>query len=194
MASDKEEDSPRYYGMELGIVVDNEDPLGLGRVRLTVPGILDEPSPWAPQIGTISGGGPQRGMFSVPPKGADVAVFFRRGNPQQPHYMGGHYGKTAQGEEVPTDVKAADVKDRPKISSFETESWAMTFDDRPAEAKAQIRHKQLDLIVDIDAKKGVVEIIGEAALSLKSNGMINLDAPQIKIGKRVVMQNGKPIS
>ncbi len=194
MASSKEEEEPRYYGMELGVVVDTDDPEGLGRVRLIVHGIIDQPSPWAPQIGTGAGGGPQRGTFAVPPKGSDVAVWFHRGNPQRPYYQGGHYGKPAAGEEVPTDVKAVDVKDRPLISSQETEHWILTFDDRPDKQKMQVRHKLLDLMIDLDGVKGVAELTGEASVSIVSNGFIRLKAPVIQLGDRVVLQNGKPIS
>lgn len=194
MASDKEETEPRYYGMELGLVADDVDPEGLGRVRITVPGIIDQPGPWAPVIGTLSGGGPQRGWFDVPPKGSDVAVFFHRGNPERPYVLGGHYGKPAAGPEVPADVGEADSADRNKVHAYETKNWKMTFDDRENEGKLRLTHKVLNLSIDLDAKKGVVEILGESAINIKSTGLVSVDGSQVQIAGRTVMKNGKPIS
>lgn len=195
MSSDKEETAPRYYGLEFGQVVDRDDPEGLGRIRIIVPGIIDEPSGWvSPVGGTLFGGGPQRGFFGVPPKGADVGVLFHRGDPERPYYLPAHYGKPSTGEEVPTDVKEAPAKDRADVYSFETELWKLTFDDRKSNSKARIAHKALDLVLDLDGEKGVLEITGEAAINIKSNGFVNVDGAHVQIAGRVVMKTGKPIS
>lgn len=197
MSSDKETDQPRYYGMELGQVANDADPMGLGRVQVIVPGILDQPGPWAPPIGTLGGGGPQRGFFAVPPKGSDVAVFFHRGDPERPYYMSGHWGSPGGqgtgGDEVPEDVKEAPAEERKDISGFETKDWKITLDDRPSAKKLRLKHKQLDLSIELDGKKGMVEIRGEAALNLVATGAIQINAPQIQIGGRTVIKNGKPI-
>lgn len=179
--------------MELGTVASVDDPKGLGRVQVVVPGIIDHAGPWAPPIGTLGGGGPQRGFFAVPPVGSDVAVFFHRGDPERPYYLAGHWGQPSGGDEVPTDVEEAPADQRSKVASFETANWKMTFDDRPEESKVRIAHKALDLVIEADGKKGVVDVKGEAALNLSSNGFVNINAPNVVIGGRVVMKNGKPI-
>ncbi len=191
--SDKEHTDPRYYGLELGVVVDNVDPKGLGRVRLTVPGIIDQPSPWAPQIGTLSGGSPQRGAFSVPKKGSDVGVLFHRGDPERPYYIGGHFGSPAGGDEVPEDAAAAPPNERHDIHAFDTKAWKVSLDDREGKERVFLSHKHLHLSLDLDAKKGTLEIRGETALSIKSDGLLSLDSPQIIIGGRTVVPNGRPI-
>lgn len=194
MSSDKEETEPRYYGLELGTVADNVDPKGLGRVRLIVPGIIDQPSPWAPQIGTLSGGGPQRGAFSVPDKGADVGVLFHRGDPERPYYIGGHFGEPAGGAEVPEDVKEVPADKRHDVHGFDTKAWKLFIDDRPESQALRLKHKHLNLAIEIDGKKGTVDVAGEVAVNVKATGMVNIEAPQIQIGGRIVLQNGKPIS
>ncbi len=191
MGSDKENTDPRYYGTELGTVVDNVDPKGLGRVRLTVPGIIDQPSPWASQIGTMSGGGAQRGAFAVPPIGSDVAVFFHRGDPERPYYMGGHYGEPAGGAEVPEDVKDVAPGDRHHLASFDTKQWKVTFDDRPGQDRLRLSH--MALVIDLDGKKGTLQLVGESAISITCAGAINLDSPHVTLCGRVVIQNGQPI-
>lgn len=194
VSSDKEETAPRYYGLELGTVHDNVDPLGLGRVQVIVPGILDQPGPWAPPLGGPGAGSPQRGTFFVPAKGSDIGVFFHRGEPERPYYVGGHYGSPAAGVEVPGDVKDVPANERHKLYAQETEHWKMTFDDRDGKNAIRMKHKTLDLSIEVDGAKGVVELRGDAALNLSSNGFINIDAPVVVIGKRTVLKTGKPIS
>lgn len=194
MSSDKETSEPRYYGMELGTVADDADPEGLGRVRVIVPGIIDQPSPWAPPLGTLGGGGPQRGFFTVPPKGSDVAVFFHRGDPERPYYLSGHWGKPAAGDEVPEDVKAAPAAERHKISEFDTRVWKIVYDDRENKEAIRIMHKTLALRIELDAAKGVIDLEAETALNIKSNGTVNVDAPQVQLAGRTVIPNGKPIN
>ncbi|MCP4607052.1 MAG: hypothetical protein GY847_42155, partial [Proteobacteria bacterium] len=82
----------RYHGMHLGYVTDREDPEQLGRVRVCVPGLLEPHSAWAWPLGTSGGGSKNRGFFAVPEVGADVAVFFARGNLDRPHYLSAHFG------------------------------------------------------------------------------------------------------
>lgn len=194
MGSDKEETEPRYYGLELGIVADNVDPKGLGRVRLIVHGIIEQPSPWAPQVGTLSGGGPQRGAFSVPDIGSDVGVLFHRGDPERPYYIGGHFGEPAGGAEVPEDVKEVPPEKRHETHGFDTKAWKLFIDDRAESQAIRFKHKHLDLAIEIDGKKGTVDIAGEVAVNVKATGLVNIAAPQIQIGGRTVLQNGKPIS
>jgi len=75
-----------------GTVVDNDDPLRLGRVRALVPGALhDTPSGWAlpsaPYAGSIVG------LFAIPPQGANVWVEFEEGDPDRPVWVGGFWGE-----------------------------------------------------------------------------------------------------
>ena len=76
MAGEFDTDDPRYTALYIGEVVDRDDPEGLGRVRLRIPGLVDPASSWAFPLGTVGGGSDRRGFFSVPEKGAEVGVLF----------------------------------------------------------------------------------------------------------------------
>jgi len=77
----------RFYGKYRGTVITNEDPYGMGRLILEVPDVLGSfPSSWA--LPCVPMAGPQMGMFSVPPPGADVWVEFEQGNPDNPIWVG----------------------------------------------------------------------------------------------------------
>ena len=69
----------RYPGLYIGEVVDREDPEGIGRVRVRIPGLVEPASNWAFPLGTVGGGSDRRGFYSVPEKGAEVGVLFTTG-------------------------------------------------------------------------------------------------------------------
>lgn len=193
MSSQHEEGQARYYGLETGTVIDNADPLGLGRVRVRVPGIIEE-SPWALPLGTVGGGKAQRGFFDPPDVGADVGILFHRGHPQHPFYLPGHWGKPGGVSEAPTPVKNAAPADATKVKAYETARWLITFDERAGAEILRIEDKKApDLKIELDGKALAVVIEGTTSIQLKSVGTISIDAAKIQIGGRVVMQNGKPL-
>ena len=53
MAGEFDTDDPRYTALYIGEVVDRDDPEGLGRVRLRIPGLVDPASSWAFPLGTV---------------------------------------------------------------------------------------------------------------------------------------------
>jgi len=73
------ERTERYYGKYRGIVTDNEDPRGLGRIRARVPEVLgDVETGWALPCAPYAGDG--SGQFTVPSPGAGVWIEFEAGN------------------------------------------------------------------------------------------------------------------
>ncbi|MFJ1546112.1 phage baseplate assembly protein V [Streptomyces sp. NPDC088246] len=99
----------RYLGKFRGRVVDNNDPLHIGRVTAEVPDVLgDEPSTWA--LPCLPFTGPQAGQFVVPPPGAGVWVEFEQGDPSFPVWTGCWYGAEA---ELPPDARTAVQQNSP---------------------------------------------------------------------------------
>jgi hypothetical protein len=81
----------RYYGKFRGLVIDNIDPLQMGRVMLQCADVLgDTPSSWA--MPCVPAAGIQAGIFIVPPIGSQVWVEFEQGNPDYPIWTGGFWG------------------------------------------------------------------------------------------------------
>lgn len=86
--------SRRYYGKYRGLVVENIDPLQIGRVLLQCPDVLGEtPSSWA--MPCVPAAGMQAGCFIVPPIGSQVWVEFEQGDPDYPIWTGGFWGTVA---------------------------------------------------------------------------------------------------
>jgi hypothetical protein len=86
----------RYYGKYRGLVIENVDPMLMGRILAQVPDVLGEiPSSWC--MPCVPAAGIQSGMFIVPPLGSQVWIEFEQGNPDYPIWVGGFWG-------LPTDI------------------------------------------------------------------------------------------
>ena len=72
-------------------VVDNNDPMGMGRVRVQFPWQEDknQMTPWIRLIQPHSGAG--KGFHFIPEIGEEVLVGFESGNAEKPFVMGTHY-------------------------------------------------------------------------------------------------------
>jgi uncharacterized protein involved in type VI secretion and phage assembly len=91
--------SRKYYGKYRGTVINNIDPLMLGRLLVQVPDVLGlTPSSWAVPCVPLAGPtGAPMGVYLVPPIGAGVWVEFEQGDPEQPIWVGCRWG-------APSDV------------------------------------------------------------------------------------------
>src|SRR5262249_40024464 len=88
----------RFFGKFRGTVVNNVDPLQIGRLQVLVPDVSNLMlSSWALPCTPI--GGMQYGMFTVPLPGSGVWVEFEQGDPDYPVWVGCFWGTAA---EVPT--------------------------------------------------------------------------------------------
>lgn len=83
--------SGRYYGKYRGLVLDNIDPLQMGRILAQVSDVLGETtSSWA--MPCVPAAGIQAGCFIVPPIGSQVWIEFEQGDPDYPIWTGGFWG------------------------------------------------------------------------------------------------------
>ncbi|MFB7635747.1 phage baseplate assembly protein V [Streptomyces sp. NPDC056149] len=91
----------RFLGKFRGRVAANDDPMGIGRLRVQVPDVLgDEVSTWALPCFPFSG--ERAGQVVVPSVGAGVWVEFEQGDPSFPVWVGCWYGRR---EELPEDAQ-----------------------------------------------------------------------------------------
>jgi uncharacterized protein involved in type VI secretion and phage assembly len=93
--SDREEGGDKYYGKYRGIVLNNIDPMQIGRIQAIVPDVSSVmPSTWAMPCAPV--GGIQHGHFAVPPIGASVWIEFEQGDPDYPIWAGCFWGSVAE--------------------------------------------------------------------------------------------------
>jgi uncharacterized protein involved in type VI secretion and phage assembly len=94
----------------VGIVTDNKDPKGWGRVKVKFPTLTeDHNSNWARMVSV--GAGNQRGFDCLPEINDEVLVAFEHGDIHRPYVIGGVWnGKDAPPEPVGNSVKGGKVR------------------------------------------------------------------------------------
>lgn len=87
--------SGRFYGKYRGTVLNNIDPMQIGRIMALVPDVSGFlPSSWA--MPCLPWGGIQTGVFCVPIIGAGVWIEFEQGDPDYPIWTGCYWGSAAE--------------------------------------------------------------------------------------------------
>ncbi len=85
----------RFYGKYRGTVVNNIDPMQIGRIQAIVPDVSGViPTSWA--MPCLPSAGINTGVFTVPQIGAGVWMEFEHGDPDYPIWVGGYWGSTAE--------------------------------------------------------------------------------------------------
>ena len=108
-------------------IKDNNDPEGLGRVRVEFYwGLGSTKSQWIRMIQPHTGGG--KGFYFIPEIGEEVVVCFEGGNAQCPYVIGAHYnGQELSGYNTPkNDIKAIHTRSGHIIKFTEDESIIIT--------------------------------------------------------------------
>jgi uncharacterized protein involved in type VI secretion and phage assembly len=87
--------SPRFLGKYRATVLNNVDPMQIGRLQVIVPDVAGlVPSSWAMPCVPIAG--INMGMFALPSIGAGVWVEFEQGDPEYPVWVGCFWGTAAE--------------------------------------------------------------------------------------------------
>jgi hypothetical protein len=116
----------RIHGKYRGLVLNNVDPLNLGRLQATVPEVLGEvPTGWATPCIPYAGTG--SGFFSIPPVGAGVWIEFEAGDVSRPVWTGCYWG-TAEAPAVPPAPPGTPTMPTTKVWRSET-GLAIAIDD-----------------------------------------------------------------
>lgn len=169
---DADEQETNYVGTYGGVVVDNKDPDGTGRVRVRISGMLEK-SDWALPV-TMGGGGPGEGTYHPPPQGADVFVWFLDGNVNSPCYAGGFWGKD---ERVP-GIEGIPAKDRPMAPAWETPRHLISLDGREA-GELLIRDKQSS--AEMAIRGSAIEVMSGEVTIAAGGTMITLNSGTVTI-------------
>jgi uncharacterized protein involved in type VI secretion and phage assembly len=96
-------ESRRFYGKYRGTVINNVDPMQMGRIQAMVPDVSNViPSSWAMPCFPVTG--KQMGAWMIPQVGTGVWIEFEQGDADYPIWSGCWFGSAA---EVPTLALAA---------------------------------------------------------------------------------------
>lgn len=195
----------QQWGPYEGVVTDNRDPDKLGRVKIRVPGLLDEPdSDWCFQMGAPGGGVAQRGHFDVPAVDSEVYVWFLGGDVDKPRWVTGHWGIRDGQSELPTQARDAleeNPNDADAIKVYETNTYVMVFDERDGQERFFIKRKReiegepdfddeaLDgnaLMFEMDATNGTIALSAPGGVSIQTLGLVNINGNIVQVANRKV--------
>jgi type VI secretion system (T6SS) baseplate-like injector VgrG len=162
-----ERHADRFYGKYRGLVVDNEDPLKIGRLTALVPEVLGEvTSGWALPCAPYAGTG--AGLYAIPMVGAGVWIEFEAGDTSRPIWSGAWWSPG----EVPMDEQST-----------------------PSEPTRKVLRSDLGLLVSLDDAAQTITVADGAGLNLmtvkvlegtieiKSAVQVVLEAPLISHGQ-----------
>jgi len=80
-------ETDRIYGVVVGVVTNNQDPDGLGRVKVRFPWLSEEhESHWARMVAPMAGN--DRGFYMLPEVDDEVLVAFEHGQVERPYVLG----------------------------------------------------------------------------------------------------------
>lgn len=108
----------KYYGKYRGKVVDNVDPLVLGRLLVEVPSVPVGELNWA--MPCVPYAGFQVGFYAMPPIDANIWVEYEGGDPNYPIWVGCFWGEG----EVP-------LESLPEVKVWKTDSNTFILNDTP---------------------------------------------------------------
>ena len=168
------------------IVKDNNDPKGMGRVRVQFFWQKGEQlSPWIRMIQPYAGSG--KGFYFIPEVGEEVMVDFENGNAERPFVLGAHYNGAAKSGYKPT-TKAIHTQSGTKILLNDAEGSV-----RIEDASGNIYQMDGNGTIEVKAPKNIIFTAGEdlkfsAGRNMTTNVANNLTT---NVGNEIVQDSGR---
>jgi len=179
----------------LGLVTQNEDPNGLGRVRVKYPALGDETEGWWARIASPSAG-KERGLLMMPVVGEEVLVAFEHDDVRRPYVIGSLWnGRDTPGPLVKTDGSFELMSDKfVNVTSKDTIT-VKTDKDYTLETKQKVT-ETADQDVHYESKTAKLELKAGTTLSIEAPQKIEIKCgPTLKFtldqaGMKAEMTNG----
>ena len=179
------------FGVVIAVVTSNQDPEGLGRIKINFPwrGEKDE-SYWARIASPMAGN--ERGMVFYPEVDDEVLVAFEHGEINQPYVIGALWN----GKDKPPETNSDGKNNIRKIKSRSGHEIIFNDDSTTKKEKIEIVDKtgsnkikidSMENSIDIESamklkiKSNNVEIEGTASLTLKSSSVLTIQGSIVKI-------------
>jgi uncharacterized protein involved in type VI secretion and phage assembly len=174
----------RFYGKYRGIVVDNQDPVKLGRLKLNVPSVLgsDIVTGWATPCAPY-GGAADTGFLFIPDAGAGVWVEFEEGDLEFPIWTGAFWTQPNSDSELPKPNQGSDgseessVQDPPTSKIIKTaKGHTLQFEDADGSEMILLREGAKGHFLTMDANGITVTDASNNSIQMTSGGITVTDA------------------
>ncbi len=165
----------RIYGVVIGIVTNNQDPEGMGRVKVKFPWLSNEDeSHWARMASLMTGD--QSGVYFLPEVDNEVLVAFEHGDVRFPYILGALWN----GKEKPP---AANDDGKNNIRVIHSRSGhVIRLNDEEGNETIEIVDKSGKNKIVFNTAENAIAITTDKDITLSApNGTIKLDAQKIEI-------------
>jgi uncharacterized protein involved in type VI secretion and phage assembly len=162
-------------GPVVAIVTNNEDPEGLGRVKLSLPWLSDDnETSWARVCSPMAGA--QRGIFFLPEVEDEVLVVFEHGDPRRPVVLGGLWNGV---DKPPVANSGGGNHER---SIYSRSGLRLQFIDEDGAEKIEISGPDGANQIVIDVAESTISITADADIRLTApNGTVGIEAQNVEI-------------
>lgn len=175
----------KTVGVAAGIVTNNQDPDGLGRVKIKFPWLSDDNETDWVRIATLMAGS-ERGSFFLPEVGDEVLVAFEHGDINHPYVIGALWNGVATPPETNSDgqnnirkirsrsgheiiFNDDDTAKQEKIEIHTNAGHKIVLDDTSGQEKIEIIDKTGSNKMTIDSVRNSVNIESAMQLKIKAN-------------------------
>lgn len=176
------EQQGRFYGVTVGIVTNNKDDDGLGRVKVKFPLLSDSDESYWARVLTLMAGN-DRGVYFLPEVDDEVLVAFAHGDIESPYILGAVWN----GKDKPPEKNDDGKNNRRLIKS--RSGHQIILDDTKDEEQIIIRDRTDKNEIVIDSKNNKLNIKVEEDITIEAKGKIT-----IKSSDGDVLIEGKNLS
>jgi phage protein D/phage baseplate assembly protein gpV len=161
--------SPDWGGsLVIGIVTNNNDPEGMGRVRVKFAALGDNMEGWWARVATLNAG-QQRGIFMIPEVGDEVVVGFEHGDPRRPFVLGSLYNGKAK---PPADMLHEESTKKARFGLISDDK--ATIDSK--QAMTLRSHEKMTVEVKNDGQGGTGDFLLDAVGNIEQKSAKNFTA------------------
>lgn len=151
----------RFYGVMIGIVTNNSDPEGMGRVKVRFPWLSDtDESHWARIVAPMAGN--DRGLYFLPEVDDEVLVAFDQGLIEMPYVIGALWN----GVDQPPESNADGENNIRSITS--RSGHVIRLDDTEGAEKIEIIDASGSNRIAIDTANNAITIQAEGNITMES--------------------------
>ncbi|MET0579931.1 MAG: phage baseplate assembly protein V, partial [Ilumatobacteraceae bacterium] len=187
-------------GLTIGIVTNNKDPDGVGRVRVKFPALSDQEESWWARVVT-PGGGSNAGLMMMPQIDDEVLVGFEHGDLRRPFVLGGLWGAKAKPPTASDTFLSQNKVVEWGLKTAAGATLAFRGGDKPADKHFKValpdgttQYLGSDKIEVVAMNKSIELKSGQASILITDRGDIQLKGTNIKIdATNAVTINGTTI-
>jgi uncharacterized protein involved in type VI secretion and phage assembly len=156
----------RIYGVVVGIVTNNKDDEGMGRVKVKFPWLSDDDESWWARVATIMAGS-KRGSYFLPEVNDEVMIAFEHGDVRFPYVLGALWN----GKDSPPTTNSDGQNNIRVIKSRSGHIFRL--DDSSGDEKIEV--------IDKTGNNSITIASSDNSITITANGKVKIVGQSIEI-------------